>query len=578
MSDQSMTHNPSAVKSKRLRRAALAAVVLVPLAFAGLFVAAIGQNDDTAQAIPAAIVNNDALITTTADDGTETNVFAGRQLVTELTANTQTGFDWQISNSEDAAKALEAGDVYAVLTIPSNFSTSIMSVQTDNPVQATISIRTDDAHSYLTTTLATAVGDGMAHAFGSEITAQVLGGIYSSFGEIGGAFTDASDGAGKLADGANSLGDGLVKYTGGVQSLSSGLQTFSTKTKDLGKLGSGIKGYTDGVGNVADNLTNLNYALQANPDIPVEQRQALQSLVDGLNTIDSNSADLNKGAAGLGAVHNGLADSASGAAQLAAGGSPIVQGTRDLASGAQKLSDGLAEGASQLPSSDGTTSEAAASVTSDPVRVNIVTDNPVTKIGQIIATVLVPLGLWIGALAVFLVLRPVTRRALASTAANGRLVASALIRASAVTLAQAALLVLLLHVSLGVAWSALPVTALFAVIMALAFTAFHYLLTVWLGRAGLVVSIFLLAIQLTATGGLYPIELLAQPFQVISPFLPLTYGVSGMQAILSGGAASDIVTASLALVAFGAVSVIVSLGAIRRTRRAAAIGLLPRTA
>ncbi|MEJ1230922.1 MAG: hypothetical protein WDM88_10420 [Galbitalea sp.] len=63
------------------------------------------------------------------------------------------------------------------------------------------------------------------------------------------------------------------------------------------------------------------------------------------------------------------------------------------------------------------------------------------------------------------------------------------------------------------------------------------MLTIGLGRAGLVVSIFLLAVQITSTGGLYPIQLLAKPFQVISPFLPLTYGVRGMESIIANSGA-----------------------------------------
>jgi putative membrane protein len=174
---------------------------------------------------------------------------------------------------------------------------------------------------------------------------------------------------------------------------------------------------------------------------------------------------------------------------------------------------------------------------------------------------------------VFLVLRPVTRRALSSTAANGRLVFSALTKAGAITIGQAILLVGLLHLSLGVAWSALPATLGFAALMALAFTAFHYLLTIGLGRAGLVISLLLLAIQVTSTGGLYPIQLLAAPFQWVSPLLPLSYGVQGMQAIIAGADVGTVVSAALTLLGFGVGSVLLALLAIRRTRRAQSLVL-----
>ena len=47
--------NPAARRRTWLRRAGLAAVVLVPLAFAGLFVGALGQSDTAIDRIPAAI-------------------------------------------------------------------------------------------------------------------------------------------------------------------------------------------------------------------------------------------------------------------------------------------------------------------------------------------------------------------------------------------------------------------------------------------------------------------------------------------------------------------------------------------
>ncbi|HEV7956814.1 MAG TPA: hypothetical protein VGP10_06625, partial [Marisediminicola sp.] len=65
----------------------------------------------------------------------------------------------------------------------------------------------------------------------------------------------------------------------------------------------------------------------------------------------------------------------------------------------------------------------------------------------------------------------------------------------------------------------------------------------------------------------YPVELLAAPFQAISPLLPLTHGVAGMQQLLAGGQPSTVVVAALALLAFGVGSALVSLFVVRGTRR-----------
>jgi len=612
-----ITANPGAARRRRLRWAALAAVVLVPLAFVGLFVGALAQADTALDRIPAAIVNEDSLITTTGADGTETNVFAGRQLVTELTGDDSAGFDWTITNAEDARASLDRGEVYAILTVPADFSTSVTSLQTENPVKADITVETDDAHSYLTGSVVQVVGQTLVQTFGRQVTEQYIAGLTSGLGELGTSLTTAADGAAQLGTGAGHLGDGatqlaggadalgagarelgsgLAAYTGGVSSLSSGLGSLDVGAAGLSQLSSGVSQYTAGVGTLADTTIPVLRELQAVTPDPAQAAQ-LQQLIDGFTATKTAGAQLGQQAAGaIAGVQNGIAQSATGAARLAAGGPALVSGAGGLASGASELStgatalatgaadlatgagtlaSGLETGAASVPESDADAATTVADVAAEPVTLTVTTVNPVSDVAQVIATFFVPLGLWIGALAVFLVLRPLTRRALASTAVDGRLVVSALARAGVVTGAQALLLVLLLHLAIGVSWSLVPWTLPFSLLMALSFTAFHCLLTIAFGRAGLVISLFLLAAQITATGGIYPIEVLAEPFQLVSPLLPLTYGVAGMQGILSGGSVAPVITAAVVLAAFGIGSVLLALVATRQSRTARALGLVP---
>ncbi|RFB01397.1 hypothetical protein DX908_15995, partial [Parvularcula marina] len=81
----STSQTPTMPRQRWLTVIGFAAVALLPLAFTGLFVAAAGDGDNAIDNIPVALVNNDELQTTTTTDGDEQIVFAGRQLVTELT-------------------------------------------------------------------------------------------------------------------------------------------------------------------------------------------------------------------------------------------------------------------------------------------------------------------------------------------------------------------------------------------------------------------------------------------------------------------------------------------------------------
>jgi putative membrane protein len=125
-----------------------------------------------------------------------------------------------------------------------------------------------------------------------------------------------------------------------------------------------------------------------------------------------------------------------------------------------------------------------------------------------------------------------------------------------------------------VSWALLPATAGLALFMAISFAAFHYFFTAALGRGGLVISLFLLAIQLTLTGGIYPIEALAAAFQAVSPFLPQSYAVEGMYVIVSGENPQPAIIAAFALFALAVVSVALSVLAIKRIRKSAATEII----
>jgi putative membrane protein len=213
-----------------------------------------------------------------------------------------------------------------------------------------------------------------------------------------------------------------------------------------------------------------------------------------------------------------------------------------------------------------------AKVVADPVGVTVSKNNPINTVGGVIGMLFVPIGLWIGAVAIFLLLKRVSALALASTASSGRIVLRGMARAVALALAQSVVLVALLHTALGVTWALVPSTLAFSMLLAIVFAAVHYLLTVAFGRVGIMVSLLLLALQLTAVGGLFPVEIVASPFQFISPLLPLTYAVQGMQGIVSGVGGADVAGAAIALILFGAISLLLSFLLVARKRGAKAFG------
>ncbi|TFD77725.1 YhgE/Pip family protein [Cryobacterium fucosi] len=611
----------------------LAGLIVVPLAVAGLFAGALASADQRVDTLPALVVNNDTFVTTTLPDGSEQKVLAGRQLVTELTGpatagSPSTGFAWAISNSADAAAALAAGQAYAVLTIPADFSASVTSLGGSTPTRADLGIRTDDAHSYLAGSVAQSVGTAMTGVFGRDITAQYLSALYSNLSGLGESLTRASDGAAQVssgvtgvatgldslasgtasvasgaasaASGAAALSSGVAGYTGGVDALSSGLAGLGTGAAGLSRLSDGWAQYAGGVGSAADGFGSLTAALLANPT-NAPYAQSLADYQAALDTLAGQGTALSgQTTTAISGVQGGIAQSAAGASRLAAGSAALRTGASELQAGISGLSDAVAglsggtaaaaSGAHQLESGAGelasglkdgaasasrlgeTDPEQTAAVVSEPVVIVSSRDNPVDSIGPIIGMVFVPVGLWIGALAIFLVLSPLSATALASTAGTGRLVGRGLGRAFLVAAAQAVVVVALLHNSLGVSWLLLPSTLAFAVFLAFVFVAVHHFLVAAFGRVGIVVSLVLLALQITAAGGLYPIELVAKPFQSVSPFLPLTWAVRGMQAITAGDGGNAAAPAAF-LALFALAAVLLSLWTVARRRGARSFGV-----
>jgi putative membrane protein len=263
-----------------------------------------------------------------------------------------------------------------------------------------------------------------------------------------------------------------------------------------------------------------------------------------------------------------------GITQLAGGVGTSAAGANQLADGATTLATGLSDGAAKIPSYTDDQQSQLADVASAPITLTATRSNQVSEIPQIVSTLLVPAGLWIGALAVFLAFGALSRRVLASTASSGRIAGRTLARAAVLTAAQAVVLVLLLHAVIGVPWGSIGATLPFALLIAVAFAAIHALLSVAFGRWGLIISLVLLALQLTATGGLYPIELLSPPFQALSPMLPVTSAVSGMQAIVTGTGASAVLSACTGLILWGLISSLLVVLVVSRRRSARSLGLV----
>jgi len=585
---------PSASRSSRgqwQKWLRIAVVTLLPLAMIALLITAFVSQEDAGSRVPALIVNEDELIEQVNDAGETEYVLAGRLLVTELTGDNG-GLDWGLANREQAEKALRDGSAQVVLYIPSDFSDAVLSLGSDEPRQARIQIVTDDSHGYLSGAVVTSVSDSLTQLFGRQLTQQYIVGVLGGITDFGEALDEAADGATKLADGAKdaakgakTFADGVRQYTNGVGSLNSGLQELRKQTKGLGAAGTLVKTYGSTVTGLAGGLQDLINAYDAHyvdGDAVVAQLRTMQGQLAQLDAAGEQAmAGLGAGLPGL---EKGVQQIASGSQQLASNGSALARGASDLADGVKKLAsgsgelaDGLREGAGQAPAplTDDELEDRAETITS-PITATVERQYEISQAGVALLAFLLPFALWLGMLAWFAIRRPIGRRQLAGSSSSGRLLWHGLSRALLVAAAQAILAVLVMRFVVNVPWQHVPALTLVALIAAIAIAAVHMLLSVAFGRAGTVVSLLLAVVQLTAAGGLFPIQLVAAPFEAISGLVPISHAVAAAQSVLAGAPLGQWLAPLVVLVGMTFLAAVLGLAVLAARRGAVATGITPR--
>jgi putative membrane protein len=108
----------------------------------------------------------------------------------------------------------------------------------------------------------------------------------------------------------------------------------------------------------------------------------------------------------------------------------------------------------------------------------------------------------------------------------------------------------------------------FMLLVSAAFLALIQMFNSVLGVAvGRVMSLAFLMVQIVASGGIYPVETTAKPAQILHPYDPMGYAVTGMRQLISGGVdyRLGISVAVLAGVMLG--SLAISSWAARRNRQ-----------
>lgn len=267
--------------------------------------------------------------------------------------------------------------------------------------------------------------------------------------------------------------------------------------------------------------------------------QDSHQLSRGLSTLTASSARLSSAARGLSSQAAHLAQQATGTALYAKLTSLSYAETR-WASQESSLQSQLATLSKKSQMLAGGLDQVHRSEVVNPSQFGTVTiKHAVPQYGMGLAPYFLALSLWVGALVATVVIPGGGRQGLGLRT-----------RASlGVAVLQVAILtggiLWILPISPGhpwAFWGAMGITGV-------AWWAAIRLLTEKLGDAGRIVAIALLVIQLSGSGGTYPMALSSALFRVIHPMLPMTWSVNLLRYTLSDGLAPSADTNFLRLVA-----------------------------
>lgn len=302
-----------------------------------------------------------------------------------------------------------------------------------------------------------------------------------------------------------------------------------------------------------------------------ELRSVLTMLESGqlaakVGELQSGADQLRTGAASL---HDGLVALTDGSERLADGAGQLAEGTPQLKDGAEQLATGLADGAAQIPSfGDQEQRLKTAANLSQPVALNEYTYNKAPTFGVGFAPFFLPLAMFVGALIIWMLLKPLQPRPVVGGLGGLRTVLASYWPAVLVAGSQVVVMFLVTHFAVGLN-PAHPIGMFaFMLLVSAAFLALIQMFNAVLGVAvGRVVSLAFLMLQIVASGGIYPVETTAKPAQWLHPYDPMGYAVTGLRQLVSGGVDSRLWVAVAVLASVVVVSMAISAWAARRNRQ-----------
>jgi len=572
-----------AIKSNPVVMVVLLVIILLPSLYALLNIEATWDPYAKTSNIEVAVVNEDLGYST---NGTNYNI--GTMLVNELKNNTS--FKWQFVDESTGLDGVKNGKYYAVLIIPSNFSQQLLSIQTSNPQQAQIQYIVNDKTNPIAPRLTNTGVDAIQAQINDEIVKTVDGIIFGKLSDIG--EYAAANKAEFLK--AKSFVNELNSQIGEIDSTITQANTDMSTVNDIWpKVSAALPEIQNTSNTIRTEYDSLYTQIKSNPTQALANVQNMESQVNILITtlkyidailtslydttgdaqlkpiIDQVESDINTANSVLVILQQVESDIKNGTSptgdltKLKSSIDTMDNAINTLVANKANINQQISEASAKLSlvntqwptiktaipiaatklnsinesDIDGLIAFSAMNQTGvqnyfdSPVVIQKHDMYPIKNYGSALAPFYISISLWIGCIiAVAMISMKVKSRIKYSAESvylgrMGLFLVISLLQAIFVALGA-----LYLHVQVSSAILFI-LTTLF---IGLCSMIIIYSLTSTLGNAGKSLAIIILVFQITATAGIYPVQLLPSFFQTIHPYLPVTYAIGALREVIGG--------------------------------------------
>ena len=546
----------------------LIGIIIIPSLYALLNIQACWDPYGNTGDVPFAIAN--------LDEGASFNdkdINVGKELVKDLKKNDK--FEWTFVSEDDLRKGVYNGTYYAGIVIPKNLSENIVSITGDNPQQAKLEYIVN----MKTNPVATKLTDSGANAVYTSLNAKIVEIIdIAAYQKLGELQAGLAEGAQKLANGGKQLQAGSAKVQAGASQVKSGesqvkdgasqVKSGASSLNDgASQLKQGSDQLSDGASQVEKGSEELSAAVDPSliPDGPIKDyAEGNVKLADGSSQVAAGGKQLANGANQLA---NGGSQLADGANQVAEGSSKLAEGSVSLASGATLLSNGATNALFAASSSLGSTANTLGGITGidedtlgdyflSPVELERNELFPVNSYGSDVSPFYLVLSMWVGAVITCVMMNPGTSQGTKYSPFEmyfGKLLTYIImsILQACVTIIGCYLLgIQILNPILFIA-SCILVSMIFMILI--------YSIISAIGTVGKAIGVILLVLQISATGGIYPIQIMHPFFRALYPYMPMTYGITLVREAQLGTVWSNYIPALAILLAIGFVTIIAAV-------------------